>query len=112
MTINDQLVRAYLDSESMEKYRDEWLFHALETGKNVFEYPAQSAQMAKNVEMLWRAFEEAARDFQPANVAIWDALFPNWPSIPVHIDLIVGFPKPYDAVTMKDPVRHTHIVRV
>ena len=24
MTINDQLVRAYLDSESMEKYRDEW----------------------------------------------------------------------------------------
>ena len=110
MTINDQLVRAYLDSESMEKYRDEWLFHALETGKNVFEYPAQSAQMAKNVEILWRAFEEAARDFQPANVAIWDALFPNWPSIPVHIDLIVGFPKPYDAVTMKDAAGHTHIV--
>lgn len=110
MTINDQLVRAYLDSESMEKYRDEWLFHALETGKNVFEYPAQSAQMAKNVEMLWRAFEEAAHDFQPANVAIWDALFPNWPSIPVHIDLIVGFPKPYDAVTMKDAAGHTHIV--
>lgn len=51
MTINDQLVRAYLDSESIEKYRDEWLFHALETGKNVFEYPAQSAQMAKNVEI-------------------------------------------------------------
>ena len=50
-----------VDSESMEKYRDEWLFHALETGKNVFEYPAQSAQMAKNVEMLWRAFEEIRR---------------------------------------------------
>ena len=66
MTVNDQLVRAYLDSERMEKYRDEWLFHALETGKNVFEYPAQSVQMAKNVEMLWRAFEEAVRDFQPA----------------------------------------------
>lgn len=67
-------------------------------------------QMAKNVEMLWWAFEEAAHDFQPANVAIWDALFPNWPSIPVHIDLIVGFPKPYDAVTMKDAAGHTHIV--
>ena len=33
MTVNDQLVRAYLDSERMEKYRDEWLFHVLETGK-------------------------------------------------------------------------------
>lgn len=57
MTINDQLVRAYLDSESMEKYRDEWLFHALETGKNVFEYPgAKCADGRKTLKCFGGAF--------------------------------------------------------
>ena len=110
MTINDQLVRAYFDSEGMEKYRDEWFFGALEAGKNVFECPPWSAQMAENVETLWRMIQNVTQNFQPANGTIWDALFSNWPSIPVHIDLIVGFPKPYDAVTMKDAAGQTHIV--
>jgi hypothetical protein len=110
MTINDQLVRAYFDSEGMEKYRDEWFFGALEAGKNVFECPSRSAQMAENVETIWRMIQNVTQDFRPANGTIWDALFSNWPSIPVHIDLIVGFPKPYDAVTMKDATGQTHIV--
>ena len=110
MTINDQLVRAYFDSEGMEKYRDEWFFGALEAGKNVFECPSRSAQMAENVETIWRMIQNVTQDFRPANGTIWDALFSNWPSIPVHIDLIVGFPKPYDAVTMKDAAGQTHIV--
>lgn len=110
MTINDQLVRAYLGSKDMEKYRDEWFFGALEAGKNVFEYSAKGAETAENVETLWRMIQNVTQDFRPANAAIWDALFPDWPSIPVHIDLIVGFPKPYDAVTMKDESGQTHIV--
>ena len=110
MTFNDQLVRAYLDSKDMEKYRDEWFFGALEAGKNVFEYPAKGAETAENVETLWRMIQSVTQDFRPANAAIWDTLFPDWPSIPVHIDLIVGFPKPYDAVTMKDESGQAHIV--
>ena len=110
MTISDNLVCAYLNSESMEKYRDEWFFGAFEAGENVFECPEISEQMAENVKTLLRIVQNVAEDFHPANVEIWDALFPDWQAIPVFIDLIVGFPKPYDAVTVKDAQGQTHIV--
>ena len=78
MTINDQLVRAYFDSEGMEKYRDEWFFGELEAGKNVFECPPWSAQMAENVETLWRMIQNVTQNFRTANGPIWDELFSNW----------------------------------
>ena len=110
MTINDKLVRAYLDSENMEAYRNKWFFEALEAGKSSFECPTQNAETVKNVQTLLHTIQNAAQDFHPANAAVWDALFPNWQAIPVAVDLIVGYPRPYDAVTVKDQLGRTHIV--
>ena len=102
MTINDKLVRAYLDSENMEAYRNEWFFEALEAGKSSFECPTQNAETVKNVQTLLHAIQNAAQDFRPANAAVLDALFPNWQAIPVAVDLIVGCPRPYSGQTVAE----------
>ena len=110
MTTNDELVRAYLNRENMSGYWERWFFHELEAGRNVFECPLWNPEQARNVEVLLQSIEKSCQDFRPANERIWNELFPDWREIPVHIDLIVGFPQPYDAVTMRDAEGNTHIL--
>ena len=52
---------------------------------------------------LERRICEAAAHFVPVNRPIWDALFPDWEAVQPTLDLIVGYPEPYDAVAAHSP---------
>ena len=48
--------------------------------------------------------------FVPVNRPIWDALFPDWEAVQPTLDLIVGYPEPYDAVAAHSPDGQAHLI--
>ena len=48
--------------------------------------------------------------FVPVDRPIWDALFPDWQTLQPTLDLIVGFPAPYDAITARAPDGQAHLI--
>ena len=59
---------------------------------------------------LERRICEAAAHFVPVNRPIWDALFPDWEAVQPTLDLIVGYPEPYDAVAAHSPDGQAHLI--
>lgn len=55
-------------------------------------------------------FTSALSSFTPVNRPLWDALFPSWEEKDLPVDLIVGFPEPYDAVNTLSSDGTTHLV--
>lgn len=114
MKIDSTLVQAYLAGENMEAYKDRWFFTAstvaTDLGRNIFTPPPQDGQTRKTVAELEERIRRACRDFSPVNRPIWDALFPGWETVEPTLDLIVGFPQPYEAVTENDPEGRGHMI--
>ena len=48
--------------------------------------------------------------FVPVDRPIWDALFPDWQTLQPTLDLIVGFPAPYDSITARAPDGQAHLI--
>lgn len=91
----------------MCQYEKEWFFSCsafdVDRGKNIFTLPPDDDVIREEVNRLEFCFRQGAEHFDPVNRLVWDALFPGWQKIQPVIDLIVGFPEPYDAVTMNAP---------
>ncbi|MDD7771748.1 MAG: hypothetical protein PT958_03120 [Firmicutes bacterium] len=114
MKIDSTLVQAYLAGEDMDAYKDRWFFTAssvaTDLGKNIFTRPPEDADTKKTVAALEARIRRAAQQFSPVNLPIWDALFPGWETVEPTLDLIVGFPEPYEAVTENDPQGQGHMI--
>lgn len=114
MHIDSSIVQAYISGMDMCQYEKEWFFFssALDVGrgKNIFTLPPDDDVIREEVNRLEFCFRQGAEHFDPVNRPVWDALFPDWQKIQPVIDLIVGFPEPYDAVTMNAPDGQTHLV--
>lgn len=105
MYINDSIAQAYILGEDMRHYEKEWFFSGstldVDRGKNIFTLPPDDNATRDEVKKLVNRFQYGVEHFEPVNRPVWDALFPDWQKIQPIIDLIVGFPEPYDAVTMR-----------
>lgn len=114
MRINSSIVQAYVSGEDMSKYQKEWFFSSsvldVDIGKNIFTLPPDDDSIRESVKEIEHRFYKAVENFNPVNRAILDMLFPNMEKIQPVIDLIVGFPEPYDAVTVKAPDGQIHLV--
>lgn len=114
MIVDSTLVQAYLAEENMQIYKNCWFFTAssvaTDLGRNIFTAPPDDASIRAKVGALEKRIRRAAEDFQPVNRAIWDALFPGWETVQPALELIVGFPEPYDAVTEYDEAGQCHIL--
>lgn len=114
ITLDRTLVDAYLAGRDMAEYKDAWYFTAStvssDIGKNIFTQPPTDEASKAKVLFLADFLSSRINDFSPINKAVWDALFPSWETESVWIDLIVGFPAPYDATTEYDPEGRLHII--
>lgn len=100
MIIDSEIVERYLAGDDIEKYKDRWYYKIEDIKYSVPDYDEKKKQEVKY------CYDELIRElngFVPCNISIWNAIFPDWKEIisKVHIYLIVGFPNPYDAVTIK-----------
>ena len=109
MIIDSEIVEKYLAGDGIDKYKDKWYYKIDGIG---YKMPNYNYENRKKVEKCYYALINELKDFVPCNVSIWDSIFPNWRRIivNVNVNLIVGFPAPYDAVTEKDPDGITNII--
>lgn len=114
MYINDSIAQAYILGEDMRQYEKEWFFSGstldVDRGKNIFTFPPDDNAARDEVKKLIKHFQYGVEHFEPVNRPVWDKLFPDWQKIQPAIDLIVGFPEPYDAVTMRGTDGQIHLV--
>jgi hypothetical protein len=116
MDINDDIVKDYLEGKDISTFKGKWYFNnssvAGDVGCNIFKEPIYSEEQIKKVKNVYCNLLEACIGFEPLNKIIWDALFPNWQEIlhDVKVDLILGFPEPYDATTEYDDHGNCHII--
>lgn len=116
MQIDKSLADAYLSGMSMDPWRDAWFFTAsavaAQAGKNIFTPPPSGPETIQKVRTAAQGVEAGARDFVPLNLPVWDALCPDWRRRldSIKIDLIVGFPEPYDATMDRGPDDRLHVI--
>lgn len=116
MKIIDDMVRVYLEGKDLSTYKEKWYFKnssvAGDVGCNIFTEPIYSEDQIEKVKKVYYELLEISREFQPLNKVIWDVLFPNWKEVlqEVEVDLILGFPEPYDATTEYDEFGTCHII--
>lgn len=116
MYINDEMIRVYLEEGNVDRFNDCWYFFtssiAREQEKNIFKRPETDQETINKVHSIHEIIRKTVDNFVPINLEIWNILFADWEKIisNVTIDLIIGFPHPYDAVTEIDSEGHYHII--
>ncbi len=77
-----------------------------------FSLPERTPELCEKIMLLWDEIANSLDAFTPVNPAIWNTLFPSYKEEleTVVIDLIVGFPKPYDATTAIDSHDRFHLI--
>ncbi|MCD7806851.1 MAG: hypothetical protein LUH19_05855 [Lachnospiraceae bacterium] len=116
MNINDAIATTYLNNRDVNSYSDRWYYSETETAKftggNIFTSPNSDKETQEKVKVIYDVIHTAVKTFQPTNVRIWDLLFPDWRKVleDVDVDLIVGFPEPYDATVEYDKQGRCHVI--
>lgn len=114
MKIDTTIVDSYLKSEDVRKFSSTWLYDVkTEQGmENIFQVPSEINMKDEVVLRIREEIISHVRNFTPCNSKIWDALFENWREFldDTIIDLIIGYPEPYDAVVKKAPDGKLHMV--
>ena len=114
MLIDSSIAQAYIESGCVDAFRASWLFEhtsvSSDLGRNAFTPPPEDLALRETVRKLERRICEAAAHFVPVNRPIWDALFPDWEAVQPTLDLIVGYPEPYDAVAAHSPDGQAHLI--
>lgn len=116
MQIDKTLADAYLSGMPMDSYRDTWFFTASQiagqVGENIFTPPSSGPEMIQKARTAAQGIEAGAWDFVPLNLPVWDALCPDWRQrlAEIQIDLIAGFPEPYDATVERGPDDRLHVI--
>lgn len=116
MILNTQIAREYLCGGNPARHRGDWFYQNFENVQSpdgsIFTEPDPSDARKQEVKKVLDILERAADSFEPLNPDIWNTLFPEWRSTvrSVSVDLIVGFPKPYDAVAKYDAEGNAHVI--
>ena len=114
MVIDSTIAQAYCAGEDLDNFRRSWLFErtsiASDLGRNVFTAPLEEETVRETVRKLEARIRTAVKPFVPVDRPIWDALFPDWQTLQPALDLIVGFPAPYDAITARAPDGQAHLI--
>lgn len=112
--VDSRIADRYIEGEDTGHFRDEWFFSSssldIDEGRNIFTPPKGDEDERRDVKRLRDLFSSALSSFTPVNRPLWDALFPSWEEKDLPVDLIVGFPEPYDAVNTLSGDGTTHLV--
>ena len=106
MKIYDRIVAEYLKNHEIRSFSGEWFY------RDFFVEPKADAQTKQRVRIVYDALCGKIADFVPTNYRIWDELFPEWREMldDISVDLIVGFPDPYDATVKYHEDGTCHII--
>lgn len=101
MIINTEIIDTYFTENSLEVMKNHWIFNSIVEGEYLFEEP-------KNVDVhklrdIYRILVKKLQNFEPLNKYLWQQFFGNMMVSDIMlIYLVVGSPKPYDAMVRRD----------
>lgn len=109
MHIKTEIAKDYAAGKSVECYQNEWFFHA---ENKYFKTPSYEESHRQAVKQILDQILGVVEEFSPINREIWDVLFPDWKDTlgQVTVNLIVGYPAPFDACVMPNPQGNTEII--
>lgn len=116
MILHTQIADEYLNGEEIMSHKNDWMYMDFENvpvaGASIFSMPDISSEMKEKVRKVLQIISEVLKNFRPFNQEIWDSLFPDWQQTAagVTVDLIVGFPRPYDAIVKYDSAGNAHVI--
>jgi len=103
--INDVLIKDYINGK-LKTHSNEWYFNP----PRFLTEPSGDDSIKSKILFCLEVIQNKLEHFTPLNQPAFDELFPMWENTELIVDLIVGFPSPYDAITEKAPDGKTHIV--
>lgn len=116
MKVNDLIAKEYWEGRKISGFSDMWYFTnsavAGDQNRNIFTEPSYDEEHREKVRGVCRDIQKVASNFIPTNIAIWDMIFPDWKNklADIVVDLIVGFPQPYDATVERDKEGKHHVI--
>lgn len=101
MIINTDIINFYLEDRNLESIKNHWIFSAIVPRKYSFEEP-NNIKVDQLIQ-LYQIVKERLIHFHPLNKNLWEQLFDEM-QIPdtTIVYLMVGSPKPYDAMVRED----------
>lgn len=106
ITVTDKIITEYIQGKDLKDYVREWFF----TSDRPFVEPEADARSKDQVELQYSRIQNQIKAFHPLNATALDVLFPEWQKETLYVDLIAGFPSPYDAVAEVAPDGRVHII--
>jgi hypothetical protein len=103
--VNDALILDYLNDD-LQTHSDEWYFNP----PRYLAVPPGDDSTKRKIFSYLEAIRAHLEHFTPVNQPVMDKLFPLWKNEKLMLDLIAGFPNPYDAITEVAPDGKIHIV--
>lgn len=116
MLVNDEIALSYVNGEDISCYQNRWYYTRSNIegyqGKNLFTKPSYEKEHKDKVATVCEAIKKTGEHFTPTNKAIWDQLCPDWKQVldDIAIEVIVGYPDPFDATVIKDPDGKHHVI--
>ena len=106
MYINTSIVDDYLNGTRDNVVKCFWIFEK----PREYTEPENKDSVKSAIKQYYEEVYNNLVNFEPLNKSVISEIFPKWQQVEFYVDLIVGFPAPYDAVTKKDPLGRVHII--
>lgn len=101
MIINTEIIDLYLNNGPLKQVENHWIFSSIVQNQHLFEEPKNPPD--NKLKKLYKILIEHLNNFVPMNKDIWQQFFYKMQiSDKIKIYLIVGSPKPYDAMVRQD----------
>lgn len=101
MIINTEILDRYLSENSLDGVKEHWIFNSIVEGQHLIEEPNNFNR--NKLKEIYEMLISKLNNFEPLNKCLWHEFYGNI-NIPdtISVYLIVGSPKPYDAMVRKD----------
>lgn len=106
LVVNKLLVENFLHNLDTTHDSHNWFF----TSSRPYTQPPRDNNTKQQCAHLLKIVEQELSNFTPLNQTVLDQLFPKWQTETLYLNIIVGFPAPYDVVTEADKAGKIHVM--
>lgn len=101
--VDATVIEMFLQGECESNIKSHWIFSRIKDGETLFDMPPKES--SDHIKIVYEQILTYLENFQPRNNQLFNSIFPDAPkgkAEAVNVYLIIGAPKPYDAMCRMD----------